>query len=759
MYTKYFFLLFFCFSLSLSAQKRDIKVLLESAVSTENKSTGEVLVSWLRVYDYAQKIDSTYLTQACVAIGNLYSSEQLFQEALPYYLEASSYASNINSSAVDHTKLCQQLGIAYAETGNPDSTLHFYNKILTSEHCQGNDIKKINTLQQMVNVFSNIGNYKKTLELNLEINDLIIKQENNKDALLRNFNNLGYNYNQLEDYENAIHYFEKALELIASGDEAKIVLQTNIAIAYANLKNYKKSIRFLKRARRIQGLIDAERTGQIDHLMASIYLKQGDFTNALIYSKKSESGAKNKKNDLLLTDIYYTSARIHSEVFEYDEALNYYQEHLNLRDSFALLDRLKKQEILQQQIELERLEKQLKIFRINEEVQDLTISQLNTEKENQRLALSAQKAQLESTETARELLEKENNLKASQLKTKELESEQTRQALELAGQRLIAAQKEKEVSSLEKEKELQRLELVSSEAKLENELRAKELLERDKEILERNKAFSDLALSQQKQRTQFLFGLGALMTLLMILAGLAWINSRRLNTQLNKKNKDIEQQKEEITLARNKSDQLLLNILPEETANELKEKGFATPKSYSEATVMFTDFTNFTTIAAQMSPEELIKELNICFQAFDKILEEHGLEKIKTIGDAYMCVAGVPKPDKNHSVRAIQAGKEIVAFMQKRIRQKESAGIPYWDMRMGMHSGSVVAGVVGKKKFAYDVWGDTVNTASRMESNGEPGKINISGSTYELVKNHYNCISRGKIEAKNIGEIEMFFVE
>ena len=250
--------------------------------------------------------------------------------------------------------------------------------------------------------------------------------------------------------------------------------------------------------------------------------------------------------------------------------------------------------------------------------------------------------------------------------------------------------------------------------------------------------------------------LGGLITLL-ILGG--FLYSRKLNRQLNQKNAAIEQQKEEISLERNKSDQLLLNILPAETAQELKEHGTAVPKRYDNATVLFTDFSGFTRIASGMSPEQLIEELNYCFRHFDTILEKYGLEKIKTIGDAYMCVAGVPSPLQQHATRSIQAGQEIVQFMNQRIKEKQEAGQEYWNMRMGIHSGPVVAGVVGKKKFAYDIWGDTVNVASRMESNGEVGRINISEATYELVKSEFDCEHRGKIYAKNVGEVSMYFVK
>lgn len=221
---------------------------------------------------------------------------------------------------------------------------------------------------------------------------------------------------------------------------------------------------------------------------------------------------------------------------------------------------------------------------------------------------------------------------------------------------------------------------------------------------------------------------------------------------IRQRNKILKEKKTSEAL-RIQSDNLLHNILPSEVAEELKAKGNTQAKFFDEASVLFTDFVNFTQTVEHLSPQQLVEELNECFTAFDNIIESNGLEKIKTIGDAYLAVCGLPVANPQHAKKTVQAALEIRNFMAARKRKENT-----FDIRIGIHSGSVVAGIVGVKKFAYDIWGDTVNTAARMEQNGEAGKVNISETTYQLVKKDFECAYRGKIDAKGKGEIDMYFV-
>jgi class 3 adenylate cyclase len=225
---------------------------------------------------------------------------------------------------------------------------------------------------------------------------------------------------------------------------------------------------------------------------------------------------------------------------------------------------------------------------------------------------------------------------------------------------------------------------------------------------------------------------------------------------LRLQNQKIEAQKNQIETERGKSDRLLRNILPDEIAEELKTRGHADPKLYDSATVLFTDFVNFTKLSSSMQPEKIISELDECFLAFDEIIEKHGLEKIKTIGDAFMCAGGLPVPNTTHAIDAVRAAIEINDWMKKRNAEKPDA--IFREMRVGIHTGPVVAGVIGKNKFAYDIWGDAVNLASRLEEQGENGQVNISQTTYEAIKDQFVCTWRGKREVHNKGLVDMYFV-
>jgi class 3 adenylate cyclase/Flp pilus assembly protein TadD len=264
-------------------------------------------------------------------------------------------------------------------------------------------------------------------------------------------------------------------------------------------------------------------------------------------------------------------------------------------------------------------------------------------------------------------------------------------------------------------------------------------------LLTKDKELQEAELNRQKlAKNAFLIGA----ILILFITIMLYRNYlRKVRT-----NKLLDQQKDEI-------EKLLLNTLPATIAKELQETGFAESKEYHKVSVLFSDFVDFTKLAEKDTAQELVTHLNRCIGAFDDIMGKYQLEKIKTIGDAYMCAGGIPELSEGHIVRIVMAGHEMIHFMDGINIERAELGLPPWKLRVGIHIGPLVAGVVGKKKYTYDIWGNTVNIASRMESNSEPGRVNVSRSVYELIKDQFNCTYRGKISAKNLGEVEMYFVD
>ena len=254
-------------------------------------------------------------------------------------------------------------------------------------------------------------------------------------------------------------------------------------------------------------------------------------------------------------------------------------------------------------------------------------------------------------------------------------------------------------------------------------------------------------LMQTRMQRMKWAGTGGL-ALFLFIAYLVWKKSN----QLLKRNHQL------LLDEKKRSEDLLLNMLPAEIVRQLKKEGAVTARRYEGVSVMFSDFKSFTQIAKKLEPEELIGELNYCFSAFDQIIEKYHLQKIKTIGDSYMCVGGLYTRGDKHVSRMVAAALEMQQFLLSRKQNGAFQGISFSEARIGIHTGPVVAGVIGSRTIAFDVWGDTVNVAQQMEQRSEVGQVNISGETFALVQDAFDCEFRGRVEVKNKRKYDMYFV-
>ena len=267
--------------------------------------------------------------------------------------------------------------------------------------------------------------------------------------------------------------------------------------------------------------------------------------------------------------------------------------------------------------------------------------------------------------------------------------------------------------------------------------------EKEIQILNRDNALKEAEIAQADTAQKLFLALGAF--LLTIIGGITYLYrySRKSNQLISEE--------------RNRVEKILLNILPKDTADELQQKGYVEAKRFDQTTVLFTDFKGFTVFSERLSAEEMVKSIDYYFSKFDEIIGRYNLEKIKTIGDAYMCAGGLPTKNSTNAKDAVLAGLEILSFV-KTVSLTPPVGIQPLEVRIGINTGRTVAGIVGTKKFQYDIWGSTVNIASRMESACEIGKINISDNTYQLIKDDIACNYRGEIEVKNGLKLKMYYV-
>ncbi|MEL6865459.1 MAG: adenylate/guanylate cyclase domain-containing protein [Bacteroidota bacterium] len=748
--TRYYYQKALSRSRELSYQPAILEVLYQLVdFEREQEDLTTALRYQLEAITYIEKeedIDALY--DAYFKTATIYQQENLHTKALDYYR----LAMPLNQNEAKRFQLHRLLGYTFFQLEEADSALYYYQYCLDIYKRKKNRPGMIQVYQDIVKLYSRDQEYSTALTYSNNILSLAEEEGDPAQIAVAN-NNIGVLYNKLGEFIEAIDYFEITEELCKSTScEDRHILLSNLGIAYQNIDKPADAIQYLQKAKQSLKARQRRERVEIDLMISAIYLGIGDLYNALRYNEGAVEYASGHQLLEPLSEAYSQGAGIYQKLYDYEQALDYYKYHLELRDSFRLAERIRQQELLQQQFLLERTEKEIKLLLVNQEIKDLTISQLQLESDKLKLEAEGKEAELS-------LLRQEQEVEKANLRNKALEAERTEQELRITAQKLLAEQKDREISELQRLEKERELELVNNRLALAQKAAEEQDRLRQIERLEKEQAISDLELERQETFRSFVYWLGGLLALILILILSGLLYFRTASRKLAAQNKQIASQNVEIEKERNKAEELLLNILPDATATELKETGVATPREYEMVTVLFTDFSGFTQISSNMSPEELIKELNICFRAFDDIIVKYQLEKIKTIGDGYMCAGGIPTPNTSNPQDVVLAALAMHHFMEARYEEKKAQGLPYWRMRVGVHTGRVIAGVVGKNKFAYDIWGDTVNIASRMESNGVNGKICISDSTYQLVKEQFDCSYRGEFDLKHRGKAKMYFVK
>lgn len=552
------------------------------------------------------------------------------------------------------------------------------------------------------------------------------------------------------EYFDALFYFDESISAYKQAGNIKGMASAtnNKGAIYYYLGNLLKALEHYKGALMLsETLADKENSvASIRNNMAGIYVKLGDYENAMSHFQMAKSTYDRIGDRKKLSQVINGIGEIYLKKHQYQEARSYFDQALHLAKQID--DQQRILEALLSLGEIEEHQGNLKeALSLYDQSLDLS-QQINNPLYRAKAQIALGSVSLKRGAIAQAIAHCQDGLDGGEhLKSITVQ----KQACDC----LYDAYKSSGMNS-------SALVYLEKSIALKDSLHAKQTadavlqMQFEKQLLLDSMAHVEeqkkLELSHQedirkkeKQRNIFIIiGVFLILLAVAIWSRLNYVRKSKLTLQ---KEKD-------------RSEHLLLNILPEDIAEELKEKGYVNAQNFESAAILFTDFKSFTETASRLSPEDLVQELNICFKAFDIILDQYRIEKIKTIGDAYMAAGGVPRADANAVKNTILTALDMQDFMMRRKAQNMATSRPSFDMRVGIHVGPIVAGIVGVKKFQYDIWGDTVNTASRMESNGEIGKVNISQATYLLVQNESDLTFdfRGRIQAKGKGEVEMYFV-
>ncbi len=726
-----------------------------------------------------------YLPMVYSGIGDLYFSQRLYDNAKVFYIKvlklapkdyqtmerlADSYLnaileSNNRQQLYDYQTLIRN-GDTAADSDVPENgtspkakqinqlrfdSAEFLYKILISKYREESDnTHLIQIYQKIASAYEQQGNVGKQLLYYVRIED-IVGRFGKPHERGRLYNNLGKVYAAQGDFQKALDNFEKselqckyaAIEPNRPCDNDEL-LYTNMGVVLHNLGRHKEGQNYLFRALEMLKLRkDFTAMASLEHLIATLYFNVDDRYNALSHTESAINYAKTVDDIDILSRAYRTASRIYQDLYDFEKAFEYYNNYLELSDIRRLNDQRREMLLSERGSQLRAAESDIKYLIVQREIKEKALEatrlrEQQLSKDNEILAADARQKELEV-----QILQKQKEADAATVREKVALAMQADQKLRTAARELEIQKQAIELDHYERENERMEAQRMASENKVA--------------LLNREKDLADLQLLANQEFKRNTYIMGAFGGLLLMLMALAWWFARRASRRLKMQNQKIEAQKNQIDAERGKSDRLLRNILPDEIAEELKTRGHAAPKLYESATVLFTDFVNFTKLSSSLQPERIISELDECFLAFDEIIEKHGLEKIKTIGDAFMCAGGLPVPNDTHAADAVRAAIEINQWLQQRNRDRPDA--IFKEMRIGIHTGPVVAGVIGKNKFAYDIWGDAVNLASRLEEQGETNRVNISQQTYEAIKHQFDCSWRGQREVHNKGLVDMYFVE
>jgi adenylate cyclase len=729
-----------------STHNKNLLLRTHQAVASSSLKLNEIdtaVVHYLEAAKLADRVRNGMGTKAEIFsdIGSIFMQSEMYANAIPYF------DSVLVLQPTNH-QIREKKGDAFLLDGKINIAEQVYNPLISKYQMEGNLVRVVDIYQKLADASNRLRDPQRGIIFYQLIQD-IVERIGTPAEKARLYNNIGYQYFLAHDYSAAVTALLKAkLQCQFTKCDHPELHLINLGIVLHNTGDTKTGILNLLEARDVlSARKDKKGLANLEHLIAKTYFGSNDFYNAIIHNDLAIKYAKETKNDDIRRNATKTAAELYLELYDHENAINYYRIYLKLDDSLRLASQDKQRSLLKRQSLLERTEKNTQLELREKTIQELYYDRVQREQDNLKLANTQLFLEARQKRDSLNLLQSQQLISEGESRRRTLELLQTNQKLKFEADKREAERiAEQEVAALKSKAEIEAAKQQAQDTASAQELR----------FYQQKAVFADKEKHQQEIFRKFAYGLGLLGALVLTMLGIGWFFARRTGRRLRAQNHRIETQKALIDEERNKSDVLLRNILPDEIAAELKIAGEATPRKYEQVTVLFTDFVSFTKVSQNLQPEQLIGELNECFLAFDEICEKFNLEKIKTIGDAYMCAGGVPLPNKTNPEEAVMAALEMRHWLVN--RNKTNPNALFRSMRIGIHTGEVIAGVVGKNKFAYDIWGDAVNVAARLEEFGEPEQINISKQTYELVKNKFKCAYQGKKEVHNKGLVDMYFV-
>ena len=552
------------------------------------------------------------------------------------------------------------------------------------------------------------------------------------------YNNIGIIYDNIYKQDKAIDSYKKSLDLSQkAGDKGQESSQlNNIGNIYYQKKDFSKSIQYFKEALEVDKTSGNQKNEAVSYNnLGAVYYEMGNYNEAMNYYNQSLNIASESGDKKEMAEVFNNMGNVKYDQEQHDEAISYYNRSLKIKEetNYSAGIAISLHNIGNVYFDKKSYNKAIDCYtRSNEIARKINLQNVVFKNYN---VLSKAYAEIKDFKNAFKFLK----LFADQftIASTDLNRQITELQQKFIMERNIRSLKEIKIKTLETE--ITRQDLL---AKLQ-----KEKAERDKALFREREKSHRIEIEKQAQIARIgkrlIFVLVLLAVSLIIIALSVYRNYRRKKV-------------DHAIIAREKakSDKLLHNVLPAKVANDLKETGTTIPQEFDDVSVFLSDIIGFTKISAQMEPGKVINELNQIFTRFDEIMEKHHCERIKTIGDAYLAVCGMPVSNPKHAENIANAALEIKEYLTERNKTEQVT----FKMRIGINSGSVVGGVVGEKKYIYDVFGDTINTTQRMESTSEPMKINVSESTYQLLKDKFNFKKREPIEVHGKGILQMYFL-